>query len=173
MVLAGTVLALKWLMMGVYRPGNRGLWSWWALRTEAMTTLYWGTAGVMLLESLRGTPLLPAVLRLFGVRIGRGVYLDSTDITEFDCVCIGDFAAVNATANLQTHLFEDRVMKVGPIEIGRGVSIGALTTVLYDTRVGDFARLGPLTIVMKGEAIPASTEWVGAPARLMPTKLAA
>lgn len=172
-ILAGVVLALKWLMMGVYRPGNRGLWSWWALRTEAMTTLYWGTAGVMLLDTLRGTPLLPAALRLFGVRIGCGVYLDSTDITEFDCVRIGDFAAVNATANLQTHLFEDRVMKVGRIEIGRGVSIGALTTVLYDTRVGDFARLGPLTIVMKGEAIPAGTEWVGAPARLMPMPRAA
>ncbi len=35
---------------------------------------------------------------------------------------------------------------------------------LYDTHVGDFARLGPLTVVMKGESIPANSEWVGAPA---------
>jgi len=162
--LATAVLVMKWLLMGVYRPGNRGLWSWWALRTEAMTTLYWGTAGAILLDALRGTPLLPWALRLFGVKLGRGVYIDSTDITEFDCVSIGDYAAINATANLQTHLFEDRVMKVGRIEIGRGCALGALTTVLYDTRVGDYARLGLLTIVMKGEAIPARTEWAGAPA---------
>jgi non-ribosomal peptide synthetase-like protein len=96
--------------------------------------------------------------------MGQGVYLDSTDITEFDCVSIGDHAAINATANLQTHLFEDRVMKVGRIEIGRGCVLGGLTTVLYDTRVGDHARLGLLTIIMKGEAIPARTEWAGAPA---------
>ncbi|GJE27911.1 Pls/PosA family non-ribosomal peptide synthetase [Methylobacterium organophilum] len=167
LILAGVVLVLKWIMMGVYRPGNHGLWSWWALRTEAMTTLYWGTAGAILLDSLRGTVLLPPALRLFGVKIGHGVFLDSTDITEFDCVRIGDHAAINATANLQTHLFEDRVMKIGPIEIGRGVSVGALTTVLYDTRVGGHARLGPLTIIMKGEAIPANTQWAGAPARPM------
>jgi carbonic anhydrase/acetyltransferase-like protein (isoleucine patch superfamily) len=36
--------------------------------------------------------------------------------------------------------------------------------VLYDSVVGDWAQLGPLTVVMKGEAIPGNTQWVGAPA---------
>ncbi len=165
LILAGVVLALKWLVMGTYRAGAHPLWSWWALRTEAMTTLYWGTAGRVLLDALRGTPMLPWVLRLFGARIGRGVFLNTTDLTEFDCVEIGDYAAVNATANLQTHLFEDRVMKIGRIQIGQGVSIGAASTVLYDTSVGDYARLGLLTIVMKGESIPPHTTWAGAPAQ--------
>lgn len=164
-ILAGVVLAVKWTVMGTYRPGDRGLYSWWALRTEAVTTLYWGTAGKLLLDAFRGTPFLPCALRLFGARIGKGVYMDSTDITEFDCVTVGDYAAVNATSNLQTHLFEDRVMKVGRIEVGKGVSIGAFSTVLYDTKIGDYAELGLLTIVMKGEAIPAHTHWAGAPAR--------
>ena len=164
-ILAGIVLGLKWLVMGTYRAGAHPLWSWWALRTEAMTTLYWGTAGRVLLDALRGTPMLPWALRLFGARIGRGVFLNTTDLTEFDCVEIGDYAAINATANLQTHLFEDRVMKIGRIEIGRGVSIGAASTVLYDTAVGEHARLGLLTIVMKGESIPPDTTWAGAPAQ--------
>jgi hypothetical protein len=30
--------------------------------------------------------------------------------------------------------------------------------------VSDYARLGPLTLVMKGEQIPGNSEWVGAPA---------
>ena len=164
-ILAGVVLAVKWLVMGTYRPGNRGLWSWWALRTEAVTTLYWGTAGKLLLDAFRGTPFLPWALRLFGARIGRGVFLDTTDMTEFDCVSIGDYATINATSNLQTHLFEDRVMKVGRIDVAKGVSIGAFSTVLYDTKIGEYAELGLLTIVMKGEAIPAHTQWAGAPAR--------
>ena len=50
------------------------------------------------------------------------------------------------------------------VELGRGVTVGANATVLYDSKVGDFARLRPLTIVMKGESIPAHTEWEGAPA---------
>ncbi len=35
---------------------------------------------------------------------------------------------------------------------------------LYDTKVGDYAVLRPLTIVMKGEGIPAHSEWEGSPA---------
>ncbi len=87
-----------------------------------------------------------------------------TDITEFDCVSIGDFAAINRSAALQTHLYEDRIMKVGRVAIGNGVSVGAFSTVLYDSHVGDYARLRPLTIVMKGESIPPHSQWEGAPA---------
>ena len=55
-------------------------------------------------------------------------------------------------------------MKVGRVHLGRGVTVGPAATVLYDSVVGDWARLGPLTVVMKGEAIPGNTQWVGAPA---------
>jgi non-ribosomal peptide synthetase-like protein len=158
------VAAVKWMLMGRYQPVTKPMWSWWALRTEAVAVMYWGLAGKVLLEPLRGTPMLPWTLRLFGVKIGKGVYLDMTDLTEFDCVSIGDFTAMNTISSLQTHLYEDRVMKVGRVEVGRGVTIGAGSTVLYDTKVGDFARLGPLTLVMKGEGLPANSAWCGAPA---------
>jgi non-ribosomal peptide synthetase-like protein len=90
--------------------------------------------------------------------------MDMTDITEFDCVTVGDFVALNSMCALQTHLYEDRVMKVGRIFVGKGSVVGASSTVLYDTNVGEYARLGPLTLVMKGEHIPAHSEWVGSPA---------
>ncbi len=158
------VVLVKWTLMGRYTPTMKPMWSWWAMRTEAVAVLYWGLAGKVLLDHLRGTPMLPWVLRLFGTKFGQGVFMDTTDITEFDCVSVGDYAAVNALSALQTHLYEDRVMKVGRVSVGRGVTVGAGATVLYDTHIGDFARLGPLTLVMKGEAIPAHSEWAGAPA---------
>ncbi|PWC39537.1 Pls/PosA family non-ribosomal peptide synthetase [Azospirillum sp. TSO35-2] len=158
------VALVKWLLMGRYAPTMKPMWSWWAMRTEAVAVLYWGLAGKVLLDHLRGTPMLPWVLRLFGTKFGKGVYMDTTDITEFDCVSVGDYSAINALSALQTHLYEDRVMKVGRVKVGSGVTVGAGATVLYDTHVGDFARLGPLTLVMKGEEIPAHSEWTGAPA---------
>lgn len=155
----------KWLLMGIYKPTMRPMWSWWARRTEAVSVMYWGMAGKAILEHFRGTPFLPWALRLFGVKTGRGIYMDTADITEFDCVTIGDFAAVNTAAVLQTHLYEDRLMKVGRIHVGAGVTVGAGSTVLYDTNLGDYATLGPLTLVMKGESIPAGSHWAGAPAQ--------
>ena len=163
-VMTAIVVAIKWATMGRYEPTTQPMWSWWAMRTEAVAVMYWGLAGRVLLDHLRATPFLPWVLRLFGSKFGRGVYMDMTDITEFDCVTVGNFVSINALSALQTHLYEDRVMKVGRIAIGDGVTIGAGSTVLYDTHVGDFARLGPLTLVMKGESIPPDSEWVGAPA---------
>ncbi|MCT4495747.1 Pls/PosA family non-ribosomal peptide synthetase [Bosea minatitlanensis] len=155
---------VKWLMMGVYRPVMKPMWSWWAMRTEAVAVMYWGLGGKVLFEYLRGTPFLPWFLMLFGAKYGKGVWLDSTDITEFDCIKVGDFCTVNAHSALQTHLYEDRVMKTGRVRLGKGVCVGAGATVLYDTHVGDYARIGLLTVIMKGENLPAHTRWEGAPA---------
>jgi non-ribosomal peptide synthetase-like protein len=116
------------------------------------------------LDFLRGTPLLPWALRLLGAHIGRGVYLDTTDLTEFDCVELGDEAELNAGCGPQTHLFEDRVMKIGLVRLGAQVTVGAGSTILYDTQVGDRVHLGPLTLVAKGERLPAGTRWDGSPA---------
>ncbi len=156
--------AIKWLMMGVYKPLMKPMWSFWAMRTEAVAVLYWGLGGKVLFDYLRGTPFLPWFLMLFGAKYGRGVWLDSTDITEFDCIHVGDFCTVNAHSALQTHLYEDRVMKVGRVKLGKGVCVGAGATVLYDTHVGDYAQVGLLTVIMKGENLPAHTRWEGAPA---------
>lgn len=155
---------MKWLLMGVYRPVMKPMWSFWAMRTEAVAVLYWGLGGKVLLDYLRGTPFLPWFLRLFGAQYGQGVWLDSTDITEFDCIKVGDFCTVNAHSALQTHLYEDRVMKVGKVTLGKGVCVGAGATVLYDTHVGDYAQIGLLSVIMKGESLPANTRWEGAPA---------
>jgi len=158
------VVALKWLLMGRYRPRAAPMWTPFVWLSEAVTSLYESLAVPNFLDFLRGTPLLPYALRLLGARIGRGVYLNTTDITEFDCVRIGDEAELNTGCGPQTHLFEDRVMKIGQVDIGSRVTVGAGSTILYDTQVGDGARLGPLTLVAKGERLPGNTRWEGAPA---------
>jgi non-ribosomal peptide synthetase-like protein len=159
-----SVVVLKWVLIGRYRPRAAAMWTPFVWISEAVTNLYESLAVPNLLDSLRGTPMLPWALRLLGVRIGKRVYLNTTDITEFDCVQIGDEAELNAWCGPQTHLFEDRVMKIGRVEIGARVTVGARGTILYDTCVGDGVRLGPLTLVAKGERLPADTDWEGSPA---------
>jgi non-ribosomal peptide synthetase-like protein len=159
------VCGLKWLLMGIYKPMMRPMWSWFALRSEATAVAYSTMASRVLLDYLHGTPMLAWCMRLFGAKIGEGTYWGTTDITEFDCIDVGDFCAINENASLQTHLYEDRLMKIGRIKLGNGVTVGASSIVLYDTTVGDFTRLGPLTVVMKGESIPANGIWWGAPAQ--------
>ena len=159
------VIALKWLVVGRYKPHTAPLWSFFVWRTELVTSTYENLAVPLLLEPLRGTPYLNIFLRLMGCKIGDRVFCDTTDITEHDLVTIGDDAALNEDAGLQTHLFEDRVMKVSSVDIGARTTIGSMAIILYDSSVGDDAQLGDLSVLMKGEALPAGTSWEGSPAR--------
>ncbi len=159
------VVLLKWLIVGKYRTRVEPLWSVFVRRSELITGLYETVAVPALLGLLTGTPWIAPVMRLLGVKIGKRVWMDTTFITEFDLVEIGDDAAIGASTSLQTHLFEDRVMKMSTVKIGAGASIGSRSVVLYDAEVGAGASLDALSLVMKGESLPAGSRWRGVPAR--------
>ena len=159
------VLALKWMVIGRYKPLSAPLWSLFVWKTELVTSTYENLVVPLFLEPLRGTPYINIYLRLMGCKIGRRVFTDTTDITEYDLVTVGDDAALNENAGLQTHLFEDRVMKVAPLEIGPRATVGSLAIVLYDALVEADAQLGDLSVLMKGERLPAGTSWEGSPAQ--------
>ena len=159
------VIAFKWLLIGRYQPGEHPLWSRFVWRTELVTSMHDNLADPFLLHMLSGTPLVCPYFRLMGSRIGRRVYMDTTDLTEFDLIRIGDEAVLNDECTIQTHLFEDRVMKMSTVEIGPRCEIGSGAIVLYDTRMEAGSCLGDLSLLMKGEVLPAGTRWVGTPAR--------
>jgi len=131
-----TVL-LKWVFVGKYRAQQKPMWTWMVWRSEAITSTYEALSIPFLLEYMQGTPWLPLLMRLLGTKTGKRVWMNTTDITEFDMVTIGDGAALNTDCGPQTHLFEDRGLKVGAVKIGARSSIGAGTIILYDSEIGD------------------------------------
>jgi non-ribosomal peptide synthetase-like protein len=160
------VAALKWAVVGRYRPRVEPLWSGFVRRTEFVTGVYEAAAVPVLLGALSGTPLLGPLLRLFGAKVGRRTLIDTTYLTEFDLVDIDDDVTVGTAASLQTHLFEDRVMKMSTISLGAGSSVGARAVVLYDTVVEQEVSLAPLSLAMKGERLLAGTSWHGVPVQM-------
>ncbi len=114
-----------------------------------------------------GTPYAAWFLRLLGCRIGKWVFLETTLLSEFDLVRIGNRAALNLGSTVQTHLFEDRVMKSDAIEVGDYCSVGNMAVVLYGSIMGRGSVLGPLSVLMKGETLPDWTGWHGIPSQRM------
>ena len=157
------VVAVKWLLAGTYKPGQHPMWTLPVWLSEAVTSFYETSAVSYLLDPLRGTALLPFFLRFLGAKIGKRVFLDSTDMTEFDLVTIGDEAELNQDCGGQTHLFEDRIMKMGALLVQPRATIGGRTILLYSSEVGAGATVGPQSLLMKGETLPPGTRWQGNP----------
>jgi non-ribosomal peptide synthetase-like protein len=158
------IIALKWLVVGRYNPGTIPLWSNFVWRTELITGLYESMIVAGCLGFLLGTPFAAIILRLMGMRIGTGVYIETTDFTEFDLISIGDNVTLNHDCTLQTHLFEDRVMKMERVRLEDRCQLGTAAVVLYDAILAANVSLHPMSLIMKGERVPAATAWEGIPA---------
>ncbi|WP_068004040.1 Pls/PosA family non-ribosomal peptide synthetase [Nocardia pseudobrasiliensis] len=163
--IVGVCAAVKRAVVGRYRPRVEPLWDLFVRRTEFVTGLFESAAVPACLGMLTGTPFLPILLRWFGADIGRRTWMGTTFLTEFDLVVVGDDAAVGHQVSLQTHLFEDRVMKMSTVTVGSGATVGTRAIVLYDSVVGDDVVLDPLSLLMKGEHLGAGTRWGGIPAQ--------
>lgn len=163
-LLAVLVIMAKWILVGRYRAQERPLWDHFVWRSEFVNALHENVAMGVGVRLAIGTPLLPVYLRAMGAHIGRRTCLESAYLTEFDLVHLGDEVAFNESTDAQTHLFEDRVMKMSTVHVHQGASIGARSVVLYDAVVKEGARLDAQSLVMKGEQIPAHTHWHGSPA---------
>ncbi|GAA1662274.1 non-ribosomal peptide synthetase [Fodinicola feengrottensis] len=158
-------VGIKRNVIGAYEPRVEPLWSPWVRRSEFVTGLFEAAAVPAGLAVLVGTPFLPPVLRWFGAKIGRRTWIGTTYLTEFDLVDIGDDATIGTDVSLQTHLFEDRVMKMSTVTIKSGASVGTRTIVLYDAVVDNDVTLGSLSLLMKGEHLTPGTRWHGIPAQ--------
>jgi non-ribosomal peptide synthetase-like protein len=164
-VVALACAGAKWGVIGHYRPFEKPLWTTFTWRLELVNALYEFLVTPLALEPLQGTPFLPAYERLLGAKIGRNVYTHTTGFLEWDLVEVGDGVALNEDCVLQTHLFEDRVLKSSFLRVGAGSTVGAYSVVLYESEMEEGSRLDALSLLMKGERLPAGTFWRGIPAR--------
>ena len=156
------VISCKWLFMGRFRPEVKPLWCQYVWWNEVVNGL-WETVATPFVSPMLGTPFVNWVLRGIGIRVGKRVYMGTLLFSEFDLVSIGDDTCLNSGVVVQTHLFEDRIMKSSTIEIGNRCSVSNLGTIIYDTKMEDNARLGPLSLLMKSETARAGKLRVGVP----------
>jgi non-ribosomal peptide synthetase-like protein len=166
-ICAFVVLAFKYVLIGKYCAREAPLWSSFVWRTELVTALEEAFINMVLISHLRGTPFVNMWFRLLGGTIGKNVWMETTMVIEADLLTVGDNCAIGTDCILQTHLFEDRVMKMSHLKIGDGCTIGSASTTLYDGVMEDGATLGSFSLLMKGERLIENSNMAGIPAEPM------
>jgi non-ribosomal peptide synthetase-like protein len=162
-VAAAVTTAAKWALVGRIRAGERPLWSAFIWRNELADNFVEVLAAPWFADAWLGTAPFNVWLRSLGARVGRGVWCATYWLPEADLVRLGDGATVNPGCVLQTHLFHDRIMSVDAVVLERGATLGSNGVALPAATIGADATVGPASLVMRGEQLPARTAWLGNP----------
>ncbi len=166
-VIIGSIVALKWILLGRVRPGQHAFWSCWCCRWDFLFVA-WSILARRTLDALEGTVFLTWFLRAVGVRIGRRVVLGRgfTQVVDPDMLTIEDDATVDC--NFQAHSFEDRILKIDRVHIGRGSTLGHHAVLFYGVTIGEGATVEAHSVVMKRQRVDAGTISSGVPASAAP-----
>ncbi|AZG47485.1 Pls/PosA family non-ribosomal peptide synthetase [Gordonia insulae] len=155
--------AAKWLVVGRIRISEHPLWSSFVWRNELSDAFVETVAAPWFANAATGTPILNLWLRMLGAHIGRGVWCETYWLPEADLVTLGDGATVQRGCVVQTHLFHDRVMAIDEVRLDAGSTLGPHCVALPAAGLGESATVGPASLVMRGDVVPAHTRWQGNP----------
>ncbi len=162
-VAGGIAVVAKWLVIGRIRAVEHPLWSSFVWRNEVSDTFVETVAAPWFARAATGTPVMNIWLRGLGAKIGRGVWCETYWLPEADLVRLDTASTVNRGCVVQTHLFHDRIMRMDTVILDAGATLGPHCVALPASRIGAGATVGPASLVMRGDEVPASTRWQGNP----------
>ncbi|GAB3594392.1 Linear gramicidin synthase subunit D [Corynebacterium faecale] len=156
-------VVVKWICVGKHKPADHPLFSWFVWLNELQDTFVETVAGPWFLIPNLGTGSLNLGLRALGAHIGKGAWIESYWFPETDLCHIGRGATVGPGTVVQTHLFQDRVMSLDTVTVADGATLGDHSVALPASLIDASATIGPGSLVMRGDRVPANTRWQGNP----------
>lgn len=160
-----SIITLKWLLIGKLKPTVKPLWSTYIWKYDIIEYLFISYINPLFVNFFLGSVFFNIFLRAMGCQIGQKVYMGTLLISEFDLISIGSHSSIDDSTLIQCHLYEDRIYKTSNIIIEDNCNVGISATILYDTNMESHSSLGDKSLLMKGETLPAASNWQGSPAQ--------
>ena len=114
-------------------------------------------------RSVAGAPFVLWYARLLGARIGKGVNLHALPPVT-GLVRLDDYCSIEAEVNLSGYWVDGDVLHVGEITVGKDARVGARSTLLPGTRIGDHAHIEAGSTVTGEKRVKDGARWAGSPA---------
>ncbi|HID40251.1 MAG TPA: hypothetical protein EYP36_12165 [Calditrichaeota bacterium] len=107
------------------------------------------------LEFITPTPMNILFYRLMGMKIGKGVHINTTNISDPGLIEIGDRVTIGGSAHLMAHYGQKGYLVLSRLKIENGVTIGLKATIMGNVEIGKGAVIGPHEVVYPKSRIPA------------------
>ncbi|WP_337821061.1 Pls/PosA family non-ribosomal peptide synthetase [Amycolatopsis sp. A1MSW2902] len=161
-VLCTLPIALKWILVGRWKPSEIRVWTLGYVRFWVVKTLVQRNPLVPLFV---GSPLYSLYLRALGAKIGKGVTIFSRFVPVCtDLLTVGEGAVVCKDTYFTTYRAQNGLIRTGPVAIGAHAYVGEMAVLDIETRIGDNAQLGHASSLHAGQAVPEGQSWHGVPA---------
>ncbi len=107
------------------------------------------------LEFITPTPLNTLFYRMMGMKIGKHVHINTTNISDPGLIEIGDYVTIGGSAHIIAHYGQKGYLVLSKTKIGDGVNIGLKATIMGDVEIGPGAMIAPHEVVLPKSHIPA------------------
>lgn len=99
------------------------------------------------LELITPTPFNTFFYRMMGMKIGKGAYINTTNISDPCLVEIGDNVVVGGSATIMCHYGQKGYLVIAPTIIKKGATIGLKASIFGDVVVGEKANVLAHTVL--------------------------
>jgi diaminobutyrate--2-oxoglutarate aminotransferase len=159
-------IAVKWLLIGRWRPRGIRAWSlgyfrFWLVKTVVVAN--------PMAHTFIGTPLYNLYLRALGARIGRGATILSQHVPVCtDLLIIGAGSLITKDTYVSCYRARAGLIETGYVTIGAGSFIGEHSVIDINAALGERAQLGHASALLSGQLVPPCEIWHGSPAEQAP-----
>lgn len=177
--------AIKWRIVGRISEGEHSAESPFCA-DKALVDLFTSHVSSTVLRDALGTPIITWWYRALGATIGAGCWINTPFISEPDLAVIGSSVSLAEGCEVQSHLFEDRVLRLGTVRLCDGATLHCEAVAVMNSTMMPLSELYPLSVPLPGEQVPGrpavftqtdqtgTGSWIGNPlqqtARFHPSK---
>jgi hypothetical protein len=100
------------------------------------------------LEFVTPSPLNILFFRMMGMKIGKGVVINTSNISDPALIEIGDYVTVGGSATIFAHYGQKGYLIVAPVKIGKGTNIGLKASIMGGCTVGENVMIKPHAVLL-------------------------
>jgi hypothetical protein len=106
------------------------------------------------LEFMTPSPVNVLFYRMMGAKIGKGVVINSTNISDPGLITLGDYVTVGGSATIFGHYGQKGYLIVAPVVVGEKTNIGLKASIMGGVTVGKEVTIKPHTALLPKTVVP-------------------
>lgn len=106
------------------------------------------------LDLLTPSPLNILFFKMMGMKIGKGVMINSSNISDPCLIQLGDYVLIGGSAHLLAHYGQKGFLVISRTVIKKGVTIGLKASIMGGVEIGERVIIPPHHVVFPKTVIP-------------------